>query len=93
MTRTQIETALAAHNLWAAMRNGRYWLVRRNGQTQTWKTRPSEFRIPVKAGLKAYGEIRETSDVRSVADPTWRQASLVIAPNGVDPNKVKEVTA
>lgn len=32
---------------------------RRNGQTQTWKTRPNEFRIPVKFGLYNYGSITE----------------------------------
>lgn len=26
--------------------------VRRNGMTQTWKTRPTEFSIPVKYGVK-----------------------------------------
>ena len=26
--------------------------ARRNGKTQTWKTRPAEFKIPVKYGLK-----------------------------------------
>lgn len=26
--------------------------ARRNGKTQTWKTRPGEFRIPCKHGLK-----------------------------------------
>lgn len=26
--------------------------ARRNGKTQTWKTRPGEFRIPAKHGLK-----------------------------------------
>jgi hypothetical protein len=26
--------------------------VRRNGQTKTWKTRPGEFKIPVKYGLR-----------------------------------------
>lgn len=34
---------------------GRRW--RRNGKTQTWKTRPGHFRIPVKHGLYEYGEI------------------------------------
>lgn len=38
--------------------DGKRW--RRNGRTQTWKTRPGEFRIPVKHGLYAYGQIRET---------------------------------
>lgn len=31
--------------------------VRRNGVTKTWKTRPKEFKIPVKFGLYAYGYI------------------------------------
>lgn len=31
--------------------------VRRNGKTQTWKTRPDEFRVPVKYGLYAYANI------------------------------------
>lgn len=32
-------------------------VARRNGATQVWKTRPDEFRIPVKHGLYEYGEI------------------------------------
>lgn len=31
--------------------------VRRNGATQTWKTRPDEWRIPVKWGNYRYGQI------------------------------------
>lgn len=36
--------------------------VRRNGMTQTWKTRPNEYRIPVKYGISARGQfsIRES---------------------------------
>lgn len=30
---------------------------RRNGATQTWKTRTDAFRIPVKKGIAGYGEI------------------------------------
>lgn len=30
---------------------------RRNGVTQTWKTRPDHFRVPVKYGFKGYAEI------------------------------------
>jgi len=30
---------------------------RRNGQTQTWKTRPGSYRIPVKYGLRQFGAI------------------------------------
>jgi hypothetical protein len=33
----------------------RRWRI--TGATKTWKTRPNEFRIPLKHGLYAYGEI------------------------------------
>jgi hypothetical protein len=43
--------------------------VRRNGATQTWKTRPDEFRIPVKWGLKVYYQIFDTEAAEwNVAD-------------------------
>jgi len=31
--------------------------ARRNGANKTWKTRPNEFKIPVKRGLNQYGQI------------------------------------
>ena len=31
--------------------------VRRNGKTQVWKTRPTEFKIPIKYGLYEFGYI------------------------------------
>jgi hypothetical protein len=34
---------------------------RRNGATRTWKTRPNEYRLPVKHGLKTYGTISEAT--------------------------------
>jgi hypothetical protein len=34
-------------------------LWRRNGATQTWKTRPTEFRVPVKYGMYAYGQLTD----------------------------------
>lgn len=30
---------------------------KRTGKTKTWKTRPKEFQIPVKRGLREYGYI------------------------------------
>lgn len=30
---------------------------RRNGRTQIWKTRPTEFRVPIKLGLYTYAAI------------------------------------
>lgn len=32
-------------------------VYRRNGQTQTWKTRPDDFRVPVKHGLYEYAAV------------------------------------
>lgn len=37
---------------------------RRNGRTQTWKTRPNDWRVPIKHGLYGYGEIWHTSSSR-----------------------------
>ena len=34
---------------------------RRSGRTQTWKTRPEDFRVPVKYGLYRSSEIRPYS--------------------------------
>lgn len=52
-----IEHALAHGCLWVKMVNGRYWRLRRNGCTKRWKRDLYRFRIPVKAGLKAYASI------------------------------------
>ncbi len=35
--------------------------VRPNGRCQTWKTRPKEFRLPIKYGLYGYGAITEVN--------------------------------
>lgn len=53
-----VEAALDAGRLFAKMHNGRTWQARRNGATKTWKTRPGEFQIPVKAGFRACGYVR-----------------------------------
>jgi len=37
--------------------NGKCDRWRRNGNTQTWKTRPDDFRIPVVYGLRNYGQV------------------------------------
>ena len=36
---------------------GKIYHWRRNGATQTWKTRPDDFRVPIKYGLKSYDAI------------------------------------
>ncbi|HYK70397.1 MAG TPA: hypothetical protein VEV45_20805 [Streptosporangiaceae bacterium] len=40
---------------------GKIFEWRRNGRTQTWVTRPDEFRVPVKYGLRSYGDITEVT--------------------------------
>lgn len=59
MTMTIDEANIASDTgrVWAAMSNGKLWQCRRNGATQTWKTRPGEFRIPVKAGFRGYAAL------------------------------------
>ena len=52
------EEAVSAHYFHANHEpGGKVYTWRRNGRTKTWKTRPGEFRIPVKYGLYQYGYI------------------------------------
>ena len=60
-TRNEIESALDAGKISVRMSNGKLWRVRRNGMTQTWKTRPAEFRIPLKMGFRSHWEITHNS--------------------------------
>lgn len=41
--------------------------ARRNGATKIWKTRPGEFRIPIKHGLYDYGYITDADHLEWVA--------------------------
>lgn len=63
MTRIDIEKALDGGLIYARMANGNLWRLRRNGATKLWKTIPNQFRIPVKAGLKAYGALTDESEI------------------------------
>ena len=38
--------------------------VRVNGRCQTWRTRPAEFRLPIKYGMWEYGEITHNDTER-----------------------------
>lgn len=61
MQRHEIETALDSGTLFIAMyARGKWWQLRRNGATQTWKRDAARFRIPVKFGLKGYDAITES---------------------------------
>lgn len=65
ITRDNVDALLDAGKLYACMRNGNWWQLRRNGKTRTWKTDASRVYIPVKAGLRVTYAITET-DFRSV---------------------------
>lgn len=41
---------------------------RRNGVTKTWKTRPNDFRVPVKRGLYEYGYITQDNAVSFITE-------------------------
>lgn len=56
-TLSDIERALDEGRLWWTAKRGNPWVVRRNGATKLWKTRPGEFRIPIKAGLRTTGAV------------------------------------
>jgi hypothetical protein len=61
--RRDIDRALDDGNLWAAMMDGRYWRLRRNGRTRLWKTQRDRFEIPVKCGIRSYATITQYSHV------------------------------
>lgn len=56
ITKLQAMTASEFHEDHPA--GGKVTRWRRNGRTQTWVTRPRQFRVPVKHGLYGYGQIR-----------------------------------
>lgn len=65
-TLTDIEKALDGVNglhLFVPAGGGRWWYARRNGQTKRWKTRPADFRIPIKYGFKNCAQIEHTTDM------------------------------
>ena len=45
--------------------------VRRNGATQTWKTRPTEWRLPVKYGMRA----RDQFSIHHYEAANWHTAN------------------
>lgn len=54
LTRENCETATKFFHKYWKVSTGRFG-CRRNGKTKLWKTRPTEFKIPVKRGLRNYG--------------------------------------
>lgn len=59
ITRENIDKLLDARRIEAAMRDGKWWRIRRNGATKRFKRDPMRIRVPVKAGMKSYYTITE----------------------------------
>lgn len=59
ITKSQALSARSFHENHEPGARVRMW--RRNGATQTWKTRPGQFRVPVKYGLYQYGQITDVN--------------------------------
>ncbi len=60
-TKAEFEAALDAGRVQVQCQNGRWYDVRRNGQTKTWKTRPTEWQIPIKWAFRSCGTASNTS--------------------------------
>jgi len=75
MTLKEIESALDSGRISMRMGNGNLWRARRNGATKLWKTRPGEFRIPIKVGFNLFDYINENSVIGTIEN---RTATFVI---------------
>lgn len=78
VTLEQAQTVGTFYHKVARNRDGSAVRCRANGKCKTWKTRPGEFRLPVKYGLRDYfyitnGNAREwlIADPTSLADLAW----------------------
>lgn len=60
--------------------------ARRNGKTQVWKTRPNDFRVPIKHGLYAYGEITQQNadQFHTAKDCPLNQSEVTYTPHPID---------
>lgn len=61
--RLRLEQMLDAGCIEVKMSSLRWWQIRRNGKTQTWKSDANRIRIPFKMGFKGTGAITETDFV------------------------------
>lgn len=61
----EIENSLMQRKLFVRTDKDSLWSVRKNGKVKFWKTRPSQFKIPVKFGWKYFGYITQDNKFRS----------------------------
>jgi hypothetical protein len=60
VTRETIDAMLDAGKIETAMRNGKWWRIRRNGATKHWKRDANRICIPYKAEMNVFGQITES---------------------------------
>jgi hypothetical protein len=70
ITRDNIDQLLDAGMIEAATTHGKWWKLRRNGETKRWKRDASRIRIPVKAGFRDTTAIDESNFINGVLDST-----------------------
>lgn len=58
---------------------GAPYQARRNGATKTWKSRPGEFKIPIKIGFKSYGYIDQNNADEWSTVPDFREREAAAA--------------
>lgn len=51
------------YNPWIKNKNGSFTSIRVNGRCKIWKTRPMEFRLPIKIGYRGYSYITHQNAV------------------------------
>lgn len=74
ITRANVNELLDKGQIEVHMLSGKWWAIRRNGATLTWKRDAGRIRIPYKYGLKGYGQITEIDF-----------SDRAIAPQSLDP--------
>lgn len=57
--KSEINQLIDSGKIQVLMSGGKWWNIRRNGKTKTWKRNPNRFLIPYKAGIHIYGHITE----------------------------------
>ncbi len=71
ITKRDAETARHFFHLTARNADGTAVRCRANGRCKTWKTRPDDYRLPVKYGLRSCFYLTPSNaDEWSTADPT-----------------------
>lgn len=81
-----MQQALTAREFWhmtAKNADGTPVRCRRNGKTKTWKTRPGQFNVPVKRGLKECFNLTNSQAHEWCVPELWEAEHMIF--EGVTP--------